>query len=65
MPAATDATVRTEPRIVEDCPVCFRVIWGGSRCYHGAVPPPEEKDKDHDGTGTVLKGGTDHRGRKL
>lgn len=29
-----------EDGIVVDCPVCKRTIWNGTRCYHGAVPPP-------------------------
>ena len=25
-------------QIVTDCPVCKRVIWTGSICYHGKIP---------------------------
>jgi hypothetical protein len=37
-----------ERRIVVDCPVCKRTIWGGTTCYHGLVPLPGQGTKNTD-----------------
>lgn len=28
--------------LVKACPVCMRVIWTNSVCYHGQIPPPDK-----------------------
>lgn len=56
----TPAASPSDSRIVVDCPTCRRVIWAGTACAHGAVPPPG-KDAPKEGAADhkeKLRGGT-------
>lgn len=40
-----DKKAREEVGVVQNCPGCGRVVWTGTLCHHGAVPPPRPNEE--------------------